>query len=95
MLDDQVENRLRALIHEEINKAVREAIIDDYTKCSLCREPGFADKHREHHRALEEFVELLYKLNEAKWTTIKTVMASMVLGLVMAFLYFFFGIKQP
>ncbi len=95
MVTERFEAQLRAIIRDEVQQAVDTINKDDCARCALCSEPGFASKHAQHHQAVEEFLVFIRHLNEAKWSAFKTVLASIVLGLVLAFLYFFFDIKQP
>lgn len=95
MVTECFEAQLRAIIRDEVQQAVNTVNKDDCARCALCSEPGFASKHAQHHQAVEEFLVFVRHLNEAKWSTVKAVLAALTLGLIMAFLYFFFGIKQP
>lgn len=95
MVTERFEAQLRAIIRDEVQQAVNTFNKDDCVRCALCSEPEFASKHAQHHQAVEEFLVFVRHLNEAKWSAFKTVLASIVLGLVLAFLYFFFDIKQP
>ncbi len=95
MVTERFEAQLRAIIREEVQQAVGTFTKDERARCALCNEPGFASKHTQLHQAVEEFLVFVRHLNEAKWSAFKTVLASIVLGLVLAFLYFFFDIKQP
>ena len=95
MVTERFEAQLRAIIRDEVQQAVNTFNTEDCARCALCSEPEFARKHAQHHQAVEEFLVFVRHLNEAKWSAFKTVLASIVLGLVLAFLYFFFDIKQP
>ena len=95
MVTERFEAQLRAIIRDEVQQAINPVNKDECARCALCSEPGFASKHAQHHQAVEEFLVFVRHLNEAKWSAFKTVLASIVLGLVLAFLYFFFDIKQP
>lgn len=95
MVTEGFEAQLRSIVRDEMTRVIATINTDECAKCALCRDPGFADKHEQHHQAVEEFLVFVRHLNEAKWSAFKTVLASIVLGLVLAFLYFFFDIKQP
>ncbi len=78
-----------------ISKAMEKQGGGNCGKCSLCLEPDFADKHKQHHDAISDLLYLLKRANDVKWGAIKAVFSSLALGLIMAFLWHFFKIKHP
>ena len=94
------EQELEQIINRAAKKAAEEAVTavksEECGRCALfCIDPDFAVRHEKHHQAVDEFLEIMRRMNEAKWTTFKAVLSTIGVGLVLAFLWFFFGIKQP
>lgn len=93
------EQELEQIINRAAKKAAEEAVtavkLEECGRCALCVEPDFAVRHGQHHQAMDEFLQVMRRMNEAKWTTFKAVLSTLGVGLVLAFLWFFFGIKQP
>ena len=93
------EQELEQIINRAAKKAAEEAVTavksEECGRCSLCIDPDFAIRHEHHHQAVDELLQFMRHMNEAKWTTFKAVLSTIGVGLVLAFLWFFFGIKQP
>jgi hypothetical protein len=75
--------------------AVRKYAESEGGRCGLCNESGFAEKHERHHEFIEAAIEFFGRLNDLKWSSIKAVFSFLLVGMVAAFLWFFFGIKTP
>ncbi len=93
------EQELEQVIARAAKKAAEEAVaavkLEDCGRCALCVEPDFSVRHEQHHQVMDELLQVMRRMNEAKWTTFKAVLSTLGVGLVLAFLWFFFGIKQP
>lgn len=93
------DRELEQIIARAARKAAEEAVAavksEECGRCALCIDPDFAVRHEKHHQAVDEFLEVMRRINEAKWTSFKAVLSTIGVGLVLAFLWFFFGIKQP
>lgn len=75
--------------------AIRKYAESEVGRCGLCTENGFGEKHERHHEFIEAAIEFFGRLNDLKWSSIKAVSSFLIVGMVAAFLYFFFGITTP
>jgi len=76
-------------------KALHRFTENDTSRCGLCADKGFGDTHEKHHEFIGGAIEFFSRLNDLKWSSIKAVFGFLCIGLVGAFLWFFFGIKTP
>lgn len=95
MSDQELEQVIAKAAKKAAEEAVAAVKLEEFGRCALCVEPDFAVRHAQHHQVIDELLQFMRRMNEAKWTSIKAICSALGLGLVFAFLWFFFGIKQP
>jgi len=86
-------------IREVANQAAQQAIASyirhDAAVCKLCHDTEYWIQHEAQHQFLVELIATLKKLQEIKWSTLKSVIAVLGIGFVAFLMLTFFGIKIP
>jgi len=63
--------------------------------CKLCDDKEYWANHEAQHQFLTEMIAVLKRVQEIKWSTLKSIIAVLGIGFVAFILLTFFGIKIP
>ena len=86
-------------MQEIANRAAQQAIASyirhDDAVCKLCHDSEYWKNHEAQHQFLTELIAVLKRVQEIKWSTLKSIVAVLGIGFVAFILLTFFGIKIP
>jgi len=94
-MDTMTTEQIDEIAERAARAAIASFIRHNDGSCKLCDDEEYWKNHEAQHQFLTELIATLKKLQEIKWSTLKSVVAVLGIAFACFLMLTFFGIKIP